>query len=202
MVHYFAPNTEVNIRAIEYGENWIVGDQTWYMVPPEWANVWYVLEDGSYVYSAFVFIPSDDEIAPWYSQPDLERYVIVDLSDQVAWVMLGQNVMHGVRISTGYGPFATPTGEFAVYSWERILSERMTSSGTGFDDSVEPYDVRRVLFTQYFAAGGFALHLNYSQPDRVFGATPSSHGCVGMQLHDAQYLWLFGYAGMRVVVRP
>ncbi|MSQ61950.1 MAG: hypothetical protein EXR43_05165 [Dehalococcoidia bacterium] len=83
-VHYFARGTEVSIRVIEYGENWIVGDQTWYMVPPEWANVWYVLEDGSYVYSAFVFIPSDAEVAPWYREPGLERYVIVDVSDQVA----------------------------------------------------------------------------------------------------------------------
>ncbi|MSQ61949.1 MAG: hypothetical protein EXR43_05160 [Dehalococcoidia bacterium] len=116
--------------------------------------------------------------------------------------MLGQNVMHGVRISTGYGQFATPTGEFAVYSWGRTVSAHMTSSGAGFDDSVEPYDVQRVLFTQYFAVGGFAFHLNYWQPDWVFGAAPSSHGCVGMQLHDAQYLWLFGYAGMGVVVRP
>ncbi|MSQ62095.1 MAG: murein L,D-transpeptidase [Dehalococcoidia bacterium] len=172
------------------------------MVPPEWANVWYVLEDGSYVYSAFVFISSEAEVAPWYSEPGLERYVIVDLSDQVAWVMLGQNVMHGARISTGYGQFATPTGEFTVYAWGRIASAHMTSSEDGFDDSVEPYDVQRVLFTQYFAAGGFALHLNYWQPDGVFGAAPSSHGCVGMPLHEAQYLWLFGYAGMRVVVRP
>lgn len=49
-------------------------------------------------------------------------------------------------------------------------NERMTSSSAGFDES-EFYDVQNVLFAQYFAAGGFAMHLNYWQPGGVFGVT-------------------------------
>jgi lipoprotein-anchoring transpeptidase ErfK/SrfK len=57
-----------------------------------------------------------------------------------------------------------------------------------------------VLFTQYFDRQGDALHLNYWRPESAFGAQPTSHGCVGMLLHDAQYLWLFAEPGMRVEI--
>ena len=62
------------------------------------------------------------------------------------------------------------------------------------------YDVERVLFTQYYDRSGDALHLNYWRPKQVFGHTATSHGCVGMQLHDAQWFWLFGAPGMRVEI--
>jgi hypothetical protein len=57
-----------------------------------------------------------------------------------------------------------------------------------------------VLFTQYFDRNGDALHLNYWRPDSVFGHSATSHGCVGMEMHEAQYFWLFGFPGMRVVI--
>jgi hypothetical protein len=28
----------------------------------------------------------------------------------------------------------------------------------------------------------------------------TSHGCVGIELHEAQYFWLFGSPGMRVEI--
>lgn len=195
VVRYYGANSEVSIQGIEYGENWIVGDQSWYIVQPDWANTWYQLTDGSYVYSAFIFIPNEGEVAPWYSEPDKEKYVVVDLSDQLAWAMLGSNVMRQMSISSGVGG-ATPTGTYYLPAWGRILNERMVS----FDPN-DYYDVHNVLYTQYFAPGGVALHLNYWRPDWVFGAQPTSHGCVGLRLADAQYLWFFGYPGMRVVVQ-
>jgi hypothetical protein len=76
----------------------------------------------------------------------------------------------------------------------------MTSSQAGYNPQQAQYDVERVLFTQYYTRMGDALHLNYWRPDSVFGNTPTSHGCVGMQLHAAQYFWLFGEPGMRVEI--
>lgn len=57
-----------------------------------------------------------------------------------------------------------------------------------------------MLFTQYFDRNGNALHLNYWRPESVFGTTPTSHGCIGLLLHDAQWFWLFGEPGMRVEI--
>ena len=76
----------------------------------------------------------------------------------------------------------------------------MTASQAGYDEHQATYDVERVLFTQYFDQQGNALHLNYWRPHSVFGSTATSHGCVGMELHEAQYFWLFGAPGMRVEI--
>ena len=76
----------------------------------------------------------------------------------------------------------------------------MTASQAGYSPQQAVYDVERVLFTQYYDQKGDALHLNYWRPKEVFGQTATSHGCVGMQLHDAQWFWLFGAAGMRVEI--
>jgi lipoprotein-anchoring transpeptidase ErfK/SrfK len=91
-------------------------------------------------------------------------------------------------------------GSMAIEPDGRIAVVRMTASQAGYDEQQATYDVERVLFTQYFDQKGNALHLNYWRPDDVFGNTATSHGCVGMQLHDAQYFWLFGEPGMRVEI--
>ena len=45
----------VNVVAMVKGENWLVGSQTWVSSMPAWTTDWHQLDDGSYVYSAFVF---------------------------------------------------------------------------------------------------------------------------------------------------
>jgi hypothetical protein len=177
------------------GQNWIIGDQDWVPVEHPWERTWYLLEDGSYIYRAFVYF-ADGE-SPF--GPFVDPYVIVDVNAQYAWAMDGEHVVREIPITTGKPGFETPLGHFEVMA--RVQNERMTSERAGITGAAEQYDVHRVLFTQYFAVGGFALHLNYWQPLGVYGSYPTSHGCVGIPLPDAQFLWLFGSAGMRVVVR-
>ena len=80
---------------------------------------------------------------------------------------------------------------------DRILAGAIDLGG---ETGQAVYDVENVLFTQYYDQKGDALHLNYWRPVSVFGNTPTSHGCVGMLPHDAQYFWLFGAPGMRVEI--
>jgi lipoprotein-anchoring transpeptidase ErfK/SrfK len=103
-------------------------------------------------------------------------------------------------VSTGSPQFPSPPGSHRIEGDGRLAVERMTASQAGYSPSQARYDVERVLFTQYYDRMGDALHLNYWRPAEVFGRTATSHGCVGMQLHDAQYFWLFGAAGMRVEI--
>lgn len=186
---------KVTLTAMVSGQNWIIGDQDWVPVEQVWERTWYQLEDGSYLYRAFVYFPDGE--SPFGSGGD--RYVIVDVSAQTAWAMDGSRVVREIPITSGKAGFETPTGNFSVIA--RVQNERMTSERAGITGVAEQYDVYRVLFTQYFADGGFALHLNYWQPMGVYGSYPTSHGCVGIPLPDAQFLWLFGGPGMRVIVR-
>lgn len=194
VIQHLSAGTWVDLAAAVYSENWIIGAQDWVPVAHDWEYVWYQLPDGSYVYRAFVLLADDG--AP--SEASDERYVVVDIEQQMAWAMEGDTPIRAMAVTTGKDGFHTPLGEFRVQA--RVENERMTSALAGFGPD-EYYDVQRVLYTQYFATGGFALHLNYWQPVEAFGGYPTSHGCIGLQLPDAQFLWLFGGNGMRVVIR-
>jgi lipoprotein-anchoring transpeptidase ErfK/SrfK len=130
--------------------------------------------------------------------PD-EHWVDVNLSQQVAVAMDGSTPVRVIFVTTGGPGWETPTGTFHVL--RRVEDETMTSSSLGIPiDSPGGYDLQHVMYTQYFTTAGHALHDNYWQPDSVFGSQPTSHGCVGMQLDDAHYLWNFLTYGSRVVI--
>jgi lipoprotein-anchoring transpeptidase ErfK/SrfK len=183
------------------GENWLLGQQTWLSTTPGWATEWFQLEDGSFVYGPFVFILAEGETSPIAPVPDgVEKWIDVDVSEQTARAMVGDQAVFTAGISSGAPDFPTPQGSMAIEPDGRLPVVRMTASQAGYDEQQASYDVERVLFTQYFDQKGNALHLNYWRPHSVFGNSPTSHGCVGMELHEAQWLWLFGEPGMRVEI--
>ncbi len=191
----------VTITSRLQGENWLLGDQTWLSTTPSWAAEWFQLSDGSYIYGPFVFILADGETSPLEPVADgVEKWIDVNLSTQTARAMVGDQPRFTAAVSSGGPDFPTPTGSFIIQPDGRISVVRMTASQAGYDASQATYDVERVLFTQYFDQKGDALHLNYWRPHDVFGVTPTSHGCVGMEIHEAQYLWLFGAPNMRVEI--
>jgi L,D-transpeptidase catalytic domain len=180
------------------GERWVVGDQTWPMALQDWTNLWYRV-DGGYVYAGFVYIPRPGEIES-LDDRSAAHWVDVDLNAQTATAMIGDRAVHEAQVTTGKPGYETPGGDHSIQY--RKFNETMTSSQAAIQDPNEQYDVRNVLYTQYFDSSGDALHLNYWQPDAVFGRQRSSHGCVGLQLHDAQFLWLFADAGSKVSIHP
>ena len=188
------------IRREVRGQRWVVGDQTWPMAIQDWTNLWYQV-DGGYVYSGFVFIPRAGELDAIADQSAL-HWVDVDLNQQTATAMIGERAVHAAAATTGKPGYETPAGEHTIAGWGFVFNETMTSSQAAIQDPNEQYDVKNVLYTQYFDGAGDALHLNYWQPDGVFGHQRTSHGCVGLELHDAQFFWLFDSAGARVSIHP
>jgi lipoprotein-anchoring transpeptidase ErfK/SrfK len=195
LIGYFKDRDLVRFNAAVRGENWIIGDQTWVGVKQDWTDIWYGLESGGWVYAAWVYFPRAGEYYPWYP-PDGERWVDINLTTQTLRAYAGSTLVLEAPITSGMGEWATPAGSFRVNY--RVQNERMTSVQAGITN--DTYDVSRVLFTQYFTNVGHALHLNYWRPESVFGKEPTSHGCVGLLLHDIQFLWLFGTPDMRVEI--
>jgi hypothetical protein len=147
------------------------------------------------VYSAWVWLPKQGEVLP--SQlPAGTRWVDVNVAAQTATLMIGNSAVYTADVTTGKDGFETPQGNWNVQY--QVLNETMTSAQAGINNPAEQYDVKNVLFTQYFDGYGDALHLNYWQPESVFGNARTSHGCVGLDIRDAQYFWMFGETGMRV----
>ena len=191
---------QVQVVARVQGENWLVGRQTWVASVPVWASEWLQLEDGTYVYGAFVFTLLPEETTPLLDLAGEEKWIDVNLTEQTVRAMVGDRAMHLAPATTGASGFETPRGTHYIEPDGRIAVERMTASQAGYEPSQARYDVERVLFTQYFDQKGDSLHLNYWRPESAFGSTPTSHGCVGLLLHDAQYFWLFAEPGMRVEI--
>lgn len=192
--------TSVIIDAAVEGENWLVGAQTWVTTAPAWTRTWYRLTDGTFVYAAFVFILQPGETSPLAATGSEEKWIDVNVTTQTASAMVGDRAVYSAGVSTGSPAFPSPLGTHRIEDDGRLAVERMTASQAGYTPGQATYDVERVLFTQYFDRTGDALHLNYWRPPEVFGRTATSHGCVGMQLHDAQYFWLFAEAGTRVEI--
>jgi lipoprotein-anchoring transpeptidase ErfK/SrfK len=186
-------------RAVE-GENVLVGRQTWLSTIPEWTRLWFRLTDGTYVYASFIFIPAAGEESPLTDPRGQERWIDVNVTTQTARAMIGDRAIHTAPVSSGSPQFPSPLGTHHIESDGRIAVERMTASQAGYSPGQATYDVENVLFTQYYDRNGDALHLNYWRPASVFGHTATSHGCVGMLPHDAQWFWLFGAPGMRVEI--
>lgn len=128
-----------------------------------------------------------------------QRWVDVNLSRQWVVAAEGDVAVYSAPATTGKAGFETPTGMFQVFG--RVFNETMDSATVGIPrNSAEGYYLKDVFYTQYFAAGGVALHYNYWQPASVFGAYRTSHGCVGLRYADAQFLWNFATFGTPVYV--
>ncbi len=192
--------SRVQINGAVEGENVLVGKQTWVSTIPAWTRLWFRLADGTFVYASYIFIPAPGEESPLTDPHGAEKWIDVNVTTQTARAMIGDRAIHTAPVSTGSPQFPTPLGTHHIESDGRIAVERMTASQAGYSPGQATYDVENVLFTQYFDRKGDALHLNYWRPESVFGHTPTSHGCVGMLPHDAQWFWLFGAPGMRVEI--
>jgi lipoprotein-anchoring transpeptidase ErfK/SrfK len=190
----------VQIDGAVQGEDWLVGSQTWVPSPPPWTRTWYRLTDGTFVYAAFVFMLQPGEASPLTESGCDEKWIDINVTNQTASAMVGNRAVYTAPVSTGSPQFPSPLGSHRIEDDGRLAVERMTATQAGYAPEQARYDVERVLFTQYYDRNGNALHLNYWRPASVFGRTATSHGCVGMQLHDAQYFWLFGEPGMRVEI--
>lgn len=112
-----------------------------------------------------------------------ERWIHVDLDEQILVAYEGDRPVFATMVSTGREGFETPTGTF------RIQSKHVSTTMDDLDGGEEAYSIEDVPWTMYFE-GSYALHAAFWH-DR-FGRV-RSHGCVNLAPADAR--WLFSFAG-------
>ena len=116
-----------------------------------------------------------------------ERWVEVDLSEQLAIAYEGTNPIKAFVISTGVGNSPTVTGTFRI--WAKIAMQDMSGGSRAAGNYYHLKDVPNV---QFFYRG-FGFHGTYWHSN--FG-TPMSRGCVNMTKEDAK--WLFEWTSPAV----
>lgn len=112
-----------------------------------------------------------------------ERWIDVDLTNQMVYAYEGDVIVNSFLVSTGTWMTPTVTGKYKVYVKYRSAS----MSGPG-------YYLPDVPYIMYFYKG-YGLHGTYWHSN--FG-TPMSHGCVNLRTEEAG--WLFNWASVGTVV--
>lgn len=131
--------------------------------------------------------------APIYNRKSMPRWVDVNLTTQTAIFYEGNLPARRSLITSGAGRYASPIGTFAIS--RRVPNERMKNGKPGDPDY---YDLKNVLYTQYFTDEGHALH--YAWWRDTFGY-PDSHGCINEDIQTSRYAWDFLNIGDKVIIR-
>ena len=112
-----------------------------------------------------------------------ERWVEVDLREQMAIAYEGATPVRAFVISSGAGDTPTVTGTYRI--WVKIAMQDMRGGSRAAGDA---YHVTEVKNVQYFFED-YAFHGTYWHSN--FG-TPMSRGCINLTEEDAE--WLFDWA--------
>jgi lipoprotein-anchoring transpeptidase ErfK/SrfK len=113
-----------------------------------------------------------------------DRWITVDLLDQIALVYDHRQLVFATLVSTGGAPDYTQPGLFHIYKKKPLE----TMSGAFEADRMDYYYLEDVPWTMYFDQER-ALHGAYWRP--WFGVA-GTHGCVNFSLGDAN--WLYHWA--------
>jgi hypothetical protein len=127
--------------------------------------------------------------APGWAPSIWTRRIDVDLTAQRLTAYEGDTPVFSAPVATGKDGFNTPTGSYAIYS--KYEMQTMTGSAGG-----ETWYVPDIPWVQY-VVGGVALHGTYWH-DQWGTGTRMSHGCINLNIDDAE--WLFDWADVGTTV--
>ena len=112
-----------------------------------------------------------------------ERWVEVDLNEQLAIAYEGATPVKAFVISSGVSDTPTVTGTFRI--WSKVAMQDMRGGNRSAGTDYHLKDVRNVqYFYKNYAFHGAYWHSNFG--------TPMSRGCINMTDEDAK--WLFDWA--------
>ena len=142
--------------------------------------------------STIVDVPTQDTVDPATLGVDHggEKWIDVDLSEQLLVAYEGDTPVFSTLISSGLPQFPTVVGQFNV--WLRYETQTMNGYALGYD-----YYLENVPYVMYFFED-YAIHGAYWHNN--FG-TPMSHGCVNASPAAAQWLFNWSEYGTLVNVR-
>lgn len=133
------------------------------------------------------FIPTAEIMArltPYDIPQGEDRWIRIDLSEQLLIAYEGDRPVRGFVVSTGRAQTPTVKGEFRIRM--KVRSQTMSGGSVALGTY---YNLPNVEWVQYFYAD-YGIHGTYWHNN--FGQ-PMSHGCVNMTNSDAK--WLFDWAG-------
>ncbi|KAB8141964.1 L,D-transpeptidase [Chloroflexia bacterium SDU3-3] len=124
-----------------------------------------------------------------WSPKNYERRIEVNLTTQSLIAYEGSVPVYHALVASGQDGMNTPTGSFAIYD-KLPIQDMVGSIGS------ESWYVPSVPWVQY-VVGGVALHGTYWH-DKWGTGTRMSHGCINLNIDDAQWLYEWADIGTSV----
>lgn len=189
-----APRLDAPIVGVTYARHPITIDNRVLGDPVDGNPDWFQVGNNQYVSAALV----EPLIAPAPKAQHAGHWVDINLTNFYAIAYDGDRPIYAAIIIAGLDDHPTPVGNFTIQY--RVRNETMDSATVGVPKG-QPgyYYLPNVQYTQYFAAGGYALHGNYwSQPWQYGGF--GSHGCINLMNSDAAWFWSFLTDGSAVSI--
>jgi lipoprotein-anchoring transpeptidase ErfK/SrfK len=118
-----------------------------------------------------------------------DKLLVANVTTKKLWAYQNGQVVNTFLSSDGKADDPTPLGEFHI--WSKLTKQTMT--GPGY---VQP----NVPWINYFDHSGDAIHGVYWRPASVFGSVNTSHGCVGLPVDEAQWVFNWAPVGTTVIV--
>ena len=172
---------------------WVTGEE----IEPT-NNIWAVLGEGRYIYSGYIRRDPPQGPPPLPEGVSFDgKWIDVNLTQQLLTAYEGSKPVHVMAISSGRPEYPSPQGLFHIL--RRVQNATMDSQTTPWVH--DSYRLENVLYTQYFNEYGAALHLAYWKSEDSFGI-PTSHGCIGMPLKEAEWLWYWAQLGTPIYIHP
>jgi lipoprotein-anchoring transpeptidase ErfK/SrfK len=153
-------------------------------------STWYRVDQG-YLAAASVRLPRkpDRTFAGRWLDADLSEPAMLTAYD-------GDRIVLDTLAIKGTIANQTPTGVFTIQ--HRVADETMDSGTLGIPaNGPGGYHLEHVLFTQYFSSDGASIHYNYWSSN--FGYS-GSHGCLGLDRTDSEFLWNWASIGTPVSI--
>ena len=115
----------------------------------------------------------------------IEKYIFVDLDEQMAYAYENDELAFKGRISSGVQDHATPTGTYKVLQKKKYHTSNLWP---------KPNGGAKMNYMLRLTWDGIAMHLG------VVKKYPLSHGCVRMKNGFAQNLWKWAEVGTAVEI--
>jgi lipoprotein-anchoring transpeptidase ErfK/SrfK len=124
---------------------------------------------------------------------DYPKWIEVDITNKILYAYQNTTLVASYLVTAGAPATPTVTGQYAIYS--KYVSQNM--QGENVDGST--YFQPNVPWVNYFYKD-YAIHGNYWRPTSYFGHVNSSHGCVGVQDNNAEWIYNWAPIGTPVII--
>ncbi len=121
-----------------------------------------------------------------------DKWFVADVTTKRMYAYEKTTLVRSFLISAGAPATPTVLGTYKIYA--KYGSQTMT----GFNADGSRYRQPDVPYVNYFT-GGYAIHGNYWRPASYFGNINSSHGCIGINVEDAAWIYNWAPIGTTVV---